>query len=238
MTKQEFNRIRLAFLDRLRRDARLTPAARLVGWEIGSRINNVSGDAWPAQETIASALGLDSRTVRRSIKDLTGHYFTIRRRGRSLSYVPNFDGGKLDKLSGIDRPAIRDKNVSDPAKAPSNSGAGDVSGTNRVATALFNELLGILGIELFDQRNDANHRARRREEIIWIGEQLALFEPLFDGGWPQGMDGRRFIISLAEEVKRNVRPDTVLRSVRYLEPALARHYRELAALQEQPRRTA
>jgi hypothetical protein len=172
--------------------------------------------------------------------------------------VPDFDGGRSDKLSGVERLGTWDKNVSlsghkaranagkdfhqppsgDPASAPLNSGAGDASGTNRGATALFNELLEILGINLLGQRNDANHRTRRREEIIWIGQQLALFEPLFDGGWPRGMDGRAFIISLAKEVKRNVRPGTVLHSVRYLEPALARRYQELAALRDQARRTA
>ena len=83
----------------------------------------------------------------------------------------------------------------------------------------------------------AGERAKRRADIIWVGKQLALFEPIFEDH-PPGIDGRRFIISVAEEVKRKLRPNTVLRTVRYLEPALARHYQELAGLREQARRTA
>jgi hypothetical protein len=254
MTRKEFNRARLAFLDQLRRDSTLTPAARLVGWEIGSRVNMVSGAAWPAQETIASALGLDSRTVRRSIRELTRCYYTIHRGGRSLSYMPNFDGGKPDKLSGVDQSETQDKNVPhrtqkqpatggqnvhqspsrDPLRTSSITGIGDVTvTTTSVATDLFNQLLAILGIDLSGQRNDADQRARRREDILWVGEQVALFEPIF-ADRPH-TDAQHFILSVARQVRQRLRPNTQLRTVRYLQPALARHYQELVALTEQVR---
>jgi DNA-binding MarR family transcriptional regulator len=88
----DFNRRRLAAMDSLRQDSRLTPAARLVGLEIFARVNRTSLDAWPAESTIAAALGIEIKTVKRAIAALEkSRYFEIaRRRGESNRYRPNF----------------------------------------------------------------------------------------------------------------------------------------------------
>jgi len=117
-------------------------------------------------------------------------------------------------------------------RAPSSAGGDDSGDVTASAStvALFNQLIAILGIDLFAQGNNANQRATRREDVHWVGEQLALFEPIFDGH--PYMDGRRCIVSIAHHVKRKLRPDTIIRTVRYLQPALARQYRELSDLRE------
>jgi hypothetical protein len=91
----DFNRLRLAAMDRLRRDKRLTPAARLVGLEILSRVNRTSLDAWPSERTIAACLGVEIKTVKRAIHALEeNRYFEIARsRGGSNRYRPIFLAG-------------------------------------------------------------------------------------------------------------------------------------------------
>jgi hypothetical protein len=262
MTKQEFNRVRLAFLDNLRRDVRLTPTARLIGLEIGGYLNSTSEEAWPSHTTLMRTLGLGLGTIKRGVQELAAYrYYTVQRRavrnGRKNFYRALFDevqtnlgptwasmagtktGGNTDQSkSGVGTKNDPQSPSRNSSKFPSsNGGADDHVSTTSTAVDLFNQLLAILGIDLFGQRNDADQSARRRAEIIWIGEQLALFDRVFEDH-PPGMDGRRFIISVAEEVKRKLKPNTVVRTVRYLEPARARRYQELAGLREQARRTA
>jgi len=94
--RKSVNAVRLAFLDRLRRDGRLTPLARLVGWEIISCVNSVSGKAWPSQGTIAFRLSIDKRSVIRAIRELACFdYILVQRVGRFNEYVPKIG----DKLS-------------------------------------------------------------------------------------------------------------------------------------------
>src|SRR4051794_28071340 len=77
MTKLEFNQARLAFLDHLRREARLTPAARLIGLEIGAYLNSTSGE----HETIVKTLGVGVGTVKCAIQELaTYRYYEVERR--------------------------------------------------------------------------------------------------------------------------------------------------------------
>jgi hypothetical protein len=96
MSVREFNAARLAFLDRLRDDGRMTPATRLVGWKIGSYLNSVTGDAWPSHEELVKGLKIGMRTVKRAIAELSryGYYHIERRRtklGRKNFYYPCFD---------------------------------------------------------------------------------------------------------------------------------------------------
>ena len=77
--------------DNLRHDGSLTATARLVGLEIFSFVNKVSGTAWPAEETIADRLGITARTVRTAIKQLkAAGYISVVRRDRSNMYFPMF----------------------------------------------------------------------------------------------------------------------------------------------------
>ena len=96
--KKEFDRKRLAFLDRLRRDVRMTAWSRLVGLEIGSLINSTTGDAWPSHDWIEAKLGAAKATVKRAVRELEKFgWYTIARRptpvGRKNYYLPRLDAG-------------------------------------------------------------------------------------------------------------------------------------------------
>ena len=90
-----FNGLRLAAMDRLRRDGELSAAARLVGLEILSHVNRASMDAWPSESTLAAALGLDIKTVKRAVPVLeaAGYFVISRRRRYSNRYRPVFETG-------------------------------------------------------------------------------------------------------------------------------------------------
>jgi DNA-binding FadR family transcriptional regulator len=67
---KDFARARLQAADELRRDGKLSAAARLVGLEIFSYVNQASGEAFPSQGTIARRLGITDRAVRTAVKQL------------------------------------------------------------------------------------------------------------------------------------------------------------------------
>jgi hypothetical protein len=119
-----FTHAKLRLQDRGMHDARLTPAARLVFYEILYHLNRVSGDAWPSEERIARNLGIEVRTVRRAIhgyetvrKGQTVKqpglvelaYLTVEVDGRSNTYRPVFelDPRTPDKMSHVARDVTR-----------------------------------------------------------------------------------------------------------------------------------
>src|SRR5262245_17899042 len=52
-------------------NAELSPRARVVGYEIGRRLNSVSGTAWPSQETLRQTLGFSAISqIKRAIAEL------------------------------------------------------------------------------------------------------------------------------------------------------------------------
>ena len=137
MAADAFTKARLRSIDRLMRDTHLTPSARLVGWNLYSRLNRVTGDAWPSEELIGRDAGVYVRTVRRALRELKdAGYITIERRGRYNRYTPvlfaereelplgmtppgapepapdtgHFCAGHSTKMSAIE-PATPDKNV-------------------------------------------------------------------------------------------------------------------------------
>jgi Helix-turn-helix domain len=84
---KDFARARLQAADELRRDGKLSPTARLVGWEIFSCINRANGQAYPSEQTIASRLGVTDKTVKRAIAQLkTASHIKVTRRGRNNVY--------------------------------------------------------------------------------------------------------------------------------------------------------
>jgi DNA-binding transcriptional ArsR family regulator len=91
-----FNAKKLAAMDRVRRDPRLTGATRAVGGELLSRLDARTGEVLPTDETyLKDKLGLGLRTVKRAIAALldTG-YFEVRKAGRSNRYRPVLDPEK------------------------------------------------------------------------------------------------------------------------------------------------
>jgi hypothetical protein len=138
---------KLAALRALMRDGKLSPSARLVGWELYERFNHVMGCSWPSQATIADSLRLDIKTVKRAIRELASHgYVEVRKGGRSNRYVPKIaerkgtktdrDRGQKRTLSGDER---GDKNgpqypssrfpYSNPYQNCTRSGRGQVAGS-------------------------------------------------------------------------------------------------------------
>jgi hypothetical protein len=54
----QYDRRKFGWLDRMMFDITLSPTARLVGFALYRHLNDVSGDAWPSQETIRRKLGI------------------------------------------------------------------------------------------------------------------------------------------------------------------------------------
>jgi DNA-binding transcriptional ArsR family regulator len=116
-----FLRARLQSADELRRDGKLSAAARLVGLEIFSYVNQASGEAFPSEATIARRLGLTDRTVRTAVKKLAdaGRIKVTRRLGRSNLYSPAFIKQTQEKISGVGTPrsfGTPEKFDADPGK--------------------------------------------------------------------------------------------------------------------------
>src|SRR5262249_13469727 len=101
-----FLRARLQAADELRRDGKLSAAARLVGLEIFSYVNEASGEAFPSEATIARRLGITDRTVRTAVKQLAdaGRIKVTRRPGRNNLYSPAFIKQRQEKISGVGTP--------------------------------------------------------------------------------------------------------------------------------------
>lgn len=96
MTREEalkdFNRKRLAAMDRVRRDTSLSASFRAVGGELFAKVDFDTGDAYPSIEHLEEKLGLAPRTVKMAVKALQEHgYFTVVKRGRCNRYVPIYE---------------------------------------------------------------------------------------------------------------------------------------------------
>jgi hypothetical protein len=130
MTREEaikdFNRQRLAAMDRVRRDGRLSASIRTVGAELFSRLDFDTGDAYPSEEYLVEKLLLSPRTVKMAVKALQqAGYFVIRKVGRCNRYQPVFEAAEQVQnlpqsesqqvqnlpLSGSDRGKIRPEQV-------------------------------------------------------------------------------------------------------------------------------
>src|SRR5262245_10980531 len=104
LSKEEFDRRKARAKDAAMHDRRLTQSFRNVGRELLDNVNFERGYAWPFESTVAAALGLDVRTVKRAVKELvaTG-YFRIAHEpfkgGRRNLYHPAFLQQAGDVLS-------------------------------------------------------------------------------------------------------------------------------------------
>ena len=116
-----FRREKARFRDAIIHDASLSPAARLVGYEIADNINVRSGDAWPSQEYIGRRLGIEVRSVRRGIAQLLrAGWFKSEIDGRTWRYIPCFEqtDRKADNLSGIGGGQRRIRNRTNASPIP------------------------------------------------------------------------------------------------------------------------
>ncbi|UPJ55436.1 DnaA N-terminal domain-containing protein [Bradyrhizobium sp. 192] len=96
MTREEalkdFNRKRLAAMDRVRRDTSLSASFRAVGGELFAKVDFDTGDAYPSIEHLEEKLGLAPRTVKMAVRALQEQgYFTVVKRGRCNRYVPIYE---------------------------------------------------------------------------------------------------------------------------------------------------
>jgi hypothetical protein len=99
LSQKERDHARLSFLDDLRRSPLFTPAAKLV---IAQCVDEALGYAWPKEETLAEWLNIDERTVRRAIQELeqTSVMVVQRVHRRVHHYLVPYFWVLADKLSG------------------------------------------------------------------------------------------------------------------------------------------
>jgi hypothetical protein len=112
LSQKERDHARLSFLDELRRSPLFTPAAKLVCWEIVQCVDEALGYAWPKEETLAEWLNIDERTVRRAVQELeqTSVMVVQRVHRRVHHYLVPYFWALADKLSGKqDVPAAVDR---------------------------------------------------------------------------------------------------------------------------------
>jgi len=86
VTIDTFTHNKFAWLDQVQRDGRRTASAFELAFIISRYVNRETGDAWPAQETLAGELHASSRTVR-GLLDLlvkNGHLEIVAGRGRGI----------------------------------------------------------------------------------------------------------------------------------------------------------
>lgn len=125
MVADPFARAKHKLLDRAMRDGRLTPASRLVFYEIIQHVNRVSGDAWPSEVRLADRLELDVKTVKRALPPLQSlGYIEIKKQGRHNTYRPALESArKGDNLSPVDgvptggHPRARERAIGDNLSA-------------------------------------------------------------------------------------------------------------------------
>jgi hypothetical protein len=83
----DFTRKRFEWLDQVAADPAVTAAGFLLAYRIAKFFNRDTGEAWPAQPTLAAAMRMDIRSVRRLCDQLeaAGHLQVIASRGRGHS---------------------------------------------------------------------------------------------------------------------------------------------------------
>jgi hypothetical protein len=111
MTEEEFNRARFAWLDQVFADPELPGLALRIVYRLAGRYwNKDTGDAWPAQDTLAEDLGVTVKGVHLALKKLVAReHLTIARQrvkeGRSRSrYRPVIRTGKMDSYRNDSSP--------------------------------------------------------------------------------------------------------------------------------------
>jgi hypothetical protein len=107
-----FNRQKMLWLNSVFFDPKVRASTCRIAYIIGDHLNRITGDAWPAQSTIARRMGTSSKTVYRGLKELEAKgRLKISRGGRSgtLRYAPVFDIDVPEH--GQARPSVPDASV-------------------------------------------------------------------------------------------------------------------------------
>jgi hypothetical protein len=88
----DFTRKRFQWLDQVAADPKVSATGFVMAYRIAKFFNRDSGEAWPAQPTLAAAMRMDTRSVRRLCDQLeaAGHLTIIASsgRGHSCRYRP------------------------------------------------------------------------------------------------------------------------------------------------------
>lgn len=89
--QRAFNQQKLAMVDAIRRDDRLSASIRIVGAELISLVSFETGDAWPSESYLSEKLGIGGRTIKRAVAELrAAGYIEIVKSGRNNRYRPLF----------------------------------------------------------------------------------------------------------------------------------------------------
>jgi hypothetical protein len=138
MSAPKYDRRKFGWLDRVMFDTTLQPAVRVVAFTIYRHLNDVTGDAWPSQQTMARKSGLNIRTVRAAIKILHAKGYidiTFDPSSRSNTYRPIFHPSDVSTVSapvysmGANRPS------SIGANRPSSIGANRPSSAQSIGAS-------------------------------------------------------------------------------------------------------
>jgi DnaA N-terminal domain len=127
-----FNGKKLAVVDRIRRDARLTPSTRAVGAEIFSLVNFRTGYAWSPEKYLEEKLGMGLRTIKRAVSQLTkAGYIAIEKSGRNNRYMPNFEAGKVPNWPLSENEQVPNWHLSEADRGQKRREQGPKSAENR-----------------------------------------------------------------------------------------------------------
>jgi hypothetical protein len=85
MSGDAFTRDIFGWLDRVAADGNVSPLAFKLAYVINQHINRRTGTAWPSQQTLAAALGVTCRAVRKLTRELAPHLTVSSGRGRTTS---------------------------------------------------------------------------------------------------------------------------------------------------------
>jgi hypothetical protein len=133
----DFTRKRFQWLDQVAADPAVTAAGFVLAYRIAKFFNRETGDAWPAQPTLAAAMRMDTRSVRRLCDQLeAAHHLQViasRGRGHSCRYRPILhaepDQNEPDRESESEPEAVTTEPV------PERSGVPDTADTPKKKSA-------------------------------------------------------------------------------------------------------
>jgi len=101
--RRRFAQQKALLKDAILHDLRLTPSARLIGYEIADYLNFKTGNAWPSRERLAERTFFSVKTVQRETRILAddhGGWFQREIDGDSYCYTPRFD--RLKTSAAVD----------------------------------------------------------------------------------------------------------------------------------------
>ena len=113
---EPFNHQKMKWLNSIFYSSKLTATACRVAYVIGDHVNRVTRDCWLSQATIATKLGLSTKTIQRAILSLRRHDFVriryVGKSGRKQRFVPVvYELDNYGSASSQKRPIQADRSV-------------------------------------------------------------------------------------------------------------------------------